>query len=337
MTPAEIPAHACPPTGSTQLARTIAGQAAVVERLLSADLGEAVHGLEQARRIWLVGTGTSQHAAELGAQMLASTGVETHWRSAATFARWGPPLGEEDAVVVISHTGETSFARRARCQALHAGAKVSSITAEGVGWPEAIETMPRETSETYSASYTAALVVLARLAVALGSTEFCEAQLGTIPDRIRAAAAETPAHVPVPQRLLVLVGAGPAAITAREGALKLREAARLAAEGYEAEYLLHGSAVPLAAGDTLLLMQPQDDPDGLVERIGTAALDSGLAVARIEEPEGLPPVLAQVPLTVRLQALSSHLAEAGGHDPDNVIVAAWASDALWKSGAPDSD
>ena len=50
----------------------------------------------------------------------------------------------------------------------------------------------------------------------------------------------------------MLAGLGPAAVTAREGALKLREAARLPAEGFDAEYLLHGNAVPLDAEDALI-------------------------------------------------------------------------------------
>src|SRR3712207_7174955 len=41
-------------------------------------------------------------------------------------------------------------------------------------------------------------------------------------------------------------------VTAREGALKLREAARRLAEGFDAEYLLHGSAVPLDRKSTRL-------------------------------------------------------------------------------------
>ncbi len=53
--------------------------------------------------------------------------------------------------------------------------------------------------------------------------------------------------ITVPERDLVIAGAGPAAFTAREGALKLREGARVLAEGHDIEYLLHGSAVPLDA------------------------------------------------------------------------------------------
>jgi glucosamine--fructose-6-phosphate aminotransferase (isomerizing) len=131
----------------------------------------------------------------------------------------------------------------------------------------------------------------------------------------------------------VLTGAGPAAITAREGALKAREGARFLAEGYDAEYLLHGSAVPLTAADRLVALSPPD-PSGLVDAVATAATKQGIPVDRLVEPADLPPLLAQIPLTVRLQLLALAFAKARGQDPDTVIVGAWADPGMWAIGSP---
>jgi len=138
--------------------------------------------------------------------------------------------------------------------------------------------------------------------------------------------------VPEPERLLVLAGAGPAAVTAREGALKLREAARLTAEGYDAEYLLHGSAVPLDGRDALVVLGR--DEDGLLSELAKAGRAEGVAVAEIEGEAAEDELMAQIPLTVRLQLLALRRAEAGGHDPDTVITGAWGADALWNAGSP---
>jgi glucosamine--fructose-6-phosphate aminotransferase (isomerizing) len=54
----------------------------------------------------------------------------------------------------------------------------------------------------------------------------------------------------------------------------------------------------------------------------------------VVEPDGLHPVLLQIPLTVRLQKLASHLADVRGVDPDTVITGAWRGDRLWEAGAP---
>ncbi len=318
----------------TALAETIAAQAELLEPVLRLDLSDALARIEPARRIWLVGTGSSQHAAELGAWMFGAWDREARWSSSAAFVTTERRLDAGDAVVIISHTTETAFARRARVQALDAGARVVSITGRGRGWPEAIETVDAERSETYTASYLSALIVLARLAAGLGRAPFDKRQLAELPERVGAAARAPVALGEPPPRLIVLAGAGPAAITAREGAIKLREAARLPAEGFEAEYLLHGSAVPLGPDDALLALQPGDDRFGLLGLLAGTAASEGLKVATVEEPDGLHSVLAQIPLTVRLQKLASDLADARGMDADKVIVDGWDDDRLWGAGNP---
>ena len=53
--------------------------------MLEVDVDGALAQLAPARRIWLVGTGTSQHAAELGGWLLRGSGRERHAVSSATF------------------------------------------------------------------------------------------------------------------------------------------------------------------------------------------------------------------------------------------------------------
>jgi glutamine---fructose-6-phosphate transaminase (isomerizing) len=316
------------------LAETIANQGAVLRHALELDLGAAVERLEGAARVWVVGTGTSEHAAWLGAAMLASAGAEAWPRSAAGFVADGRALGPDDGVIVISHTTETAFARRVRADALAAGARLVSITGEGKGWPEAIEAAPPERSETYTASYLAALLVFARLATALGGTAWGEADLAALPALVEAAGAEPPLVGEPTARLNVLCGAGPAAITAREGALKLREASRVLAEGYESEYLLHGCTVPLTGEDLLIAIDVGSDGSGLTAGLASAAEREGLQVVRLAPTPDLHPLLAQLPLTARLQALASHWADVRHVDPDTVILGPWADQPLWSLGAP---
>jgi glucosamine--fructose-6-phosphate aminotransferase (isomerizing) len=316
------------------LAETIAMQGRVLRHALELDLAPVPARLEGIERVWLVGTGTSEHAACLGAAMLATAGLDARASSAAGFVAVAPALGPADALIVISHTTETAFARRVREDALAAGARLVTITGEGKGWPEAIEAAPAERSETYTASYLAGLLVFARLTIALGGEEWTASDLAALPGLVDGAGVEPlPVEAP-PHRLIVLFGAGPAAITAREGALKLREAARVLAEGFEAEYLLHGSAVPLTADDHLIALDPAGDRSGLAPALAAAAEREGIPVARLDPPAGLHPLLAQLPLTVRLQALASRWADRQDIDPDRVILGAWADPSLWSVGAP---
>jgi glutamine---fructose-6-phosphate transaminase (isomerizing) len=319
----------------TALSRMINRQADALEHVCALDLSHPAAALDQARRVVLLGTGTSQHAAELGAMMISQAGREACWYPAATWARWsvGPRPG--DALCVITHTAETAYAARARADALAAGIPVVSITGPGRGWPEAVETVVAEESHTYTVSYTSALAVLARLAHELGSPEGAAGQVRQAAEQVRQICAAPGAdQVAMPARSLAIVGCGPWGITAREGALKVREAARVIAEGFDTDRLLHGGAVPYTAADGLVVLAPGADPDGLTGAVAEAARREGLQVEIMEDAASLPPLLAQIPMTVRLQQVAERFARLRRQDPDTAIVGAWADPSLWSTGAP---
>jgi glucosamine--fructose-6-phosphate aminotransferase (isomerizing) len=310
----------------TELEAAIHAQPDELRRLSGLDLPPAAKRLAAGERVWVVGTGSSWHAAELGAAMLERAGVDARVAGSNEFALRAP-LRAGDGVIVLSHTGKTAYARAARQRALDIGATTVSITAAGVGWPEAVETGEPERAETYTRSYTAALAVLALIAGELGAD-------GLGPEAVVAAAdataeaIEAPTDFPEPPRLTVLAGLGPFAVTAREGALKLREAARLLAEGYDAEYLLHGNAVPLTPDDALIALG-----DGrFVELLAKAGREAGLPTVELTQTGD--ELMAQIPLTARLQLLALRRAEAGGRNPDTVIEGPWADETLWETGAP---
>jgi glutamine---fructose-6-phosphate transaminase (isomerizing) len=321
----------------TGLEQAIHGQPDALRRLAGLELPAHARRLGDCDRIWLVGTGTSSHAAELGAAMLARAGVDARHASSMQFVLGaaGVRVLPGDGLIAISHTGTSAFARAARARALEEAAVTVSITAEGVDWREAIPTGPKEPSQTYTVSYLGTLAVLALIATACGAEglgpEALDAAAGAVEQAI---AAPGTGSLPDPERLLVLAGTGPGAVTAREGALKVREAARRLAEGFDAEYLFHGSAVPLDRRDALVLVHPAGDVHGVLRQLGRAAETEGLAVASLDEEALTDPLLAQFPLTARLQLLALERALRGGHDPDTVITAGWRSDALWEAGAP---
>lgn len=323
---------------STALERQIVSQPEQLEGVLAAPIpASAVDRLSGAHRIWLVGTGTSQHAAELGARLLLEAGRAAHAMGSMPFAN-RPPFADGDGVILISHNAgsETAFAGAVWTMATEAGLPVVPITRRGGSLPDAIETVEKETSHTYTTSYTAALMQLARLAHALGADAYAPDVLERVPAAVRAAIDDPGTdRIPQAERLLVLTGEGPASVTAREGALKVREAARFPAEGYDVEYLLHGHAVPLNASDRLVTLVPPDT-QGLTAAVEVAARAVGIPVTRIEEPSDLPSPLEQIPLTVRLQTLALRYALERGQDPDVAIEGPWDDPDLWAIGSPGS-
>jgi glucosamine--fructose-6-phosphate aminotransferase (isomerizing) len=319
------------------LASQIASQPRELERILNEPLDEgAVARLRDAERIWLVGTGTSQHAAELGAMFFHAAGRDADPMSSMAFARWTPPLRERDAVVVISHNAgtETAYAGASWHLARERGLAVLPLTRIGGEMPEPLQTVSKETSHTYTVSYTSALLQLARLAHALGADAFDPGTLALVPEAVQRAIDDAALEeLEPPARLLVLSGEGPASVTAREGALKVREASRFPAEGYDLEYLLHGHAVPLNADDRLILVAPPAS-DGLIDGVRRAAELESVPVTVVRDLSDLPPLLAQIPLVVRLQRLALRFALERRFDPDIAIERAWADEGLWAIGSP---
>ncbi|MFI1992305.1 hypothetical protein [Actinoplanes sp. NPDC020271] len=318
---------------TTALEAMIAAQPTAVENLADPEpTAKAAGLLDPATRLWLVGTGTSQHAAELGAAALLDAGRDARAVPAAFFTP--RLLRAGDAVVVITHTGETPYALRARRITLDAGLPLVTIAGPEAQFPDAIRTPVVEASETYTVSYTTALVVLAQLAHHLGAPGLGRRAIRATAERVAAVLAFPGlTGVPIPGRAMAITGPGAWSVTAREGALKIREGARILCEGYDPERLLHGAAVPYTAADTLLVLQPSADPDGLTAALAEAARRENIHVATLTEPEtGLPDLLAQIPMTVRLQLLALRFARMRGQDADVAVTGAWADPSLWRLG-----
>src|SRR5439155_27110639 len=98
----------------THLERAIRSQPAELERLSGQDLAPLAARLENRRRVWLVGTGSSQHVDELRAILFAHAALCAPWSASSHSAALAPQPDADDAVIVISHTGRTSYAVAAR-------------------------------------------------------------------------------------------------------------------------------------------------------------------------------------------------------------------------------
>jgi glucosamine--fructose-6-phosphate aminotransferase (isomerizing) len=291
---------------------TMARQPQDLRRLL-ADGDRAARAAEllAGRRVLLAGTGTSWHAANHGAWMLRAAGVEAWPLQPMDAAIGGVRPRDGDALVLLSHTGIKRYSAQLREAARAAG--VTTLAIGGIDQPGVdLPTVERETSSAYTASHLGALARLAQIAAGLG------AQLGpldAVPDAVAAELARPSREVAAPQRLLEYGGTGTNAWTAEEGALKLRETARLASEGLMVEQLLHGPAVALDARDALVCL----DGGGLgaerLEEVATVVEAGGARVHRIAARE-LGEQLSIFPLTVAVQRIALEAAEALGSDPN---------------------
>jgi glutamine---fructose-6-phosphate transaminase (isomerizing) len=159
------------PTTDSAMYRTMHRQPDEVRRLLAAGwepARQAADRLVGATRVFLVGIGTSYHAALVGSWLLRAAGSDARALLSFDVAVYPEAviLRPDDAVIVLAHTGVKRFSAEARA----AGASVISIGSLSAEHPSSqlvLRTVERETSAAFTASRLAAMTVLAQVAIAL--------------------------------------------------------------------------------------------------------------------------------------------------------------------------
>ena len=292
--------------------RTMSRQPDDLERILS-DWApvELVADRLAGRRTFLVGTGSSWHAANQGAYLLRLAGLEAWPVQAADCALYGPSPTPSDALIVLSHRGTKRYAALVLAQARETG--VPHVLVAGQGAPGAdLETVEQEESSAFTASHLGALARLTQLAVVLGAKL---PDLGSVPEAVARSLEAPTLFVTPPARGLQFIGAGPNQWTAVEGALKVRETARIFAAGHSVEEFLHGPSVAIGGDDGVVVLEGGGPAETRIAEVAVAAEAVGARVYRVAD-RSLAEPLSIFPLTVAVQRIALECAEALGTDPD---------------------
>ena len=299
---------------ASAMRETIASQPGELRRLLSDDapIAPAAERL-RGRRVLLVGTGTSWHAASIGAWFLRAARVEAWAVQAMDAALSGPRPGADDGLILLSHRGTKRYTTDVVERARSAGAAVVSISARGVAGAD-IETVEPERSSAFTASHLGALMRLAQLSVALGGD--LGGPLAGVPDAVAGIVDGPPIGVEPPARSLEFIGAGPNQWTAAEGALKIRETAYVAASGLAVEQYLHGPSVAVGPGDALVALNGGGPGEERLLAVARGAESCGVTV-RLIEAKAVGELLSVFPLTAAVQRIALEAAESLGTNPDS--------------------
>lgn len=224
--------------------------------------------LSGARRIFLVGIGTSFHAAQIGYLLFRVAGITTQAVHAFDFALYGPPLSANDAVILISHRGSKVYGLEALKRAHAAGCFTLLITGQGEPASASyasvtLKTVAQDKSAAHTISYCASIVTLAVLANALAKRQTGDSvlPLTDLPDFLNTCLAsevqmQALAKQYLNRRRIWLVGGGPSSITAQEIALKIKETSYVQAEGMSVEAMLHGPFQCVESEDLFILIAP---------------------------------------------------------------------------------
>jgi glucosamine--fructose-6-phosphate aminotransferase (isomerizing) len=308
--------------------------------------------LTEAKRIIIIGCGTSWHAGLVGEYLfedLARIPVEVEYASEFRYRR--PIINKNDVVIAISQSGETADTLAAIRLARDAGALVLGIC-NVVG-----SSIPRETDAgvythagpeigvASTKAFTAQVTVLAMMAILLGKKRNTLTdeqyhnyinEVISIPEKI-----ESILKLDKEIRLLaekyknvnnfLYLGRGYLFPVALEGALKLKEISYIHAEGYPAAEMKHG---PIALIDdhmpVVVLATKDSSYDKIVSNIQEVKARNGIVIAVVSRGDttirSLASHIIEIPIcdtvfspllaVIPLQLLSYHIAVMRGCNVD---------------------
>jgi len=308
--------------------------------------------LVDAKRIIIIGCGTSWHAGLVGEYLieeLARIPVEVEY--ASEFRYRSPIIYKDDVVIAISQSGETADTLAAIRLARKAGALVLGIC-NVVG-----SSIPRETEAgvythagpeigvASTKAFTAQVTILTMIAVLLGKRKGCIDQekyqelikeITLIPDKIEKILESDKDVIKIAEIFskssnFLYLGRGYFFPVALEGALKLKEISYIHAEGYPAAEMKHGPIALIDDKMPVVVIAAKDSSyDKVVSNIQEVKARKGIVIAIVTEGDtiikGMADYVLEIPkaheivesllAVVPLQLLAYHIALMRGCNVD---------------------
>ena len=236
-------------------------------------LDKLAKSLQQAERVFLVGSGSSYHACLSGSYFFSEVaGIEGRPLMASMFPKFSNLASEGDAVIAISQSGETADILDAISAAKKAGMKIYSITNNSgstlgrlsevavdiCAGPERGVAATKTYTGEVAALYLVAEQMAGRPREALDelrdASRSISKRMTDFVGKARSLASELHRV-----DLLLLIGRDAAFPTAMEAALKVREVSYIPSLGLEGSELKHGNLALISDGVPCVVFSPQGD------------------------------------------------------------------------------
>jgi len=322
------------------------------QKLHLGGLYDVMEKLEKAKRIIIIGCGTSWHAGLVGEYLIediARIPVEVEY--ASEFRYRHPVMYEDDVVLTISQSGETADTLAAIKLAKEAGATVLGIC-NVVG-----ASIPRETDGgvythagpeigvASTKAFTAQVTVLTMMAIILAEKKaviskekYLELidELSQVPEKIEKILSFHQEYKTISEKYkdatnFLYLGRGYQFPVALEGALKLKEISYIHAEGYPAAEMKHGPIALIDKNMPVVVIATHDKSyEKIVSNIQEVKARKGIVIAIVTEGDTIIKDLAdhtfEIPLAsdevlplltvIPLQMLSYYIAVLRGCNVD---------------------
>jgi len=311
---------------------------AMAAKLTESELKEVSRLLTEASRVYVMGCGTSYHAALLGCRLLSEYAQVNATPVLASEAKFFPTKYDSKTVLIaLSQSGETADVLEAVEIGLEKGAKVVSLVNVATSTLARISTLSiglrcgPEIGVAATKSFTSQLATFYAIASHLSGGRV-PSDLGGVSKGISELLVKQTHLREVARRMkgasdIYVLGTGPHYCVALEGALKIKELAYVHAEALPGGELKHGPLALLDPSVYVIVVNPTDAT--YVDMLASAheAKSRGAKIIGIsdkpsdvyDEWVGLPkldPSLLPLVEVVPFQALAYYLAVERNADPD---------------------
>ena len=294
------------------------------QKLQLGGLYDVMPKLEKAKRIIIIGCGTSWHAGLVGEYLIediARIPVEVEY--ASEFRYRHPVMYEDDIVLTISQSGETADTLAAIKLAKEAGATVLGIC-NVVG-----SSIPRETDGgvythagpeigvASTKAFTAQVTVLTMMAIILAEKKGVITkekyldlinELSQVPDKIEKILSFHQEYKKISEKYkdatnFLYLGRGYQFPVALEGALKLKEISYIHAEGYPAAEMKHGPIALIDENMPVVVIATRDKSyEKIVSNIQEVKARKGIVIAIVTEGDTIIKELADHTIEIPVAA-----------------------------------
>jgi glutamine---fructose-6-phosphate transaminase (isomerizing) len=297
---------------------------------------DALAGLRPAGVV-VIARGSSDYAAVFGRYLFeAATGRPAALAAPSLSTLYGvEPRLEGWLAVAVSQSGRTPEIATVLETYARAGARTLAVTNDeesplaAAAEHHVALRAGEERAVPATKTFTAQLAAIALVAEALGPVPWSDRDWERLAPAVEEVLSDSePAELAAaslgPAHELVAVGRGYLMCVALEAALKLREAARVRAEGWSAADFRHGPVTVAGADLPLLAVSAAGPAAADTEELAVSLEQAGTPVLRLADrpdvPLPYPAVLAEplaaIPAVVRAQQLALALALRRGLDPD---------------------
>ena len=303
---------------------------------------------ERYEMIYTTGSGTSYHAGLAGQYAIGTLTKRTVSSiPASEFRRWLPMLTTKFLLLAFSQSGESADVLDAVRAALERDASILAITntpksslskiARYVLLTRAGNELAVTATKTFVSQLAAVYLLSLELGIKSSEVEQWRRWLLDVPDlvgktiKLNAKLTEELAGKHKDKSIFFVLGSGPNYVTALEGALKLKEACNVFAEGFASREFLHGPVQLVNERTPIVLIVPPHELQGesmsLIKDLKRfkapliAVSEEGRGIENACErllpiPKGVPEVFSPILNVVPLQLLAYYLSVSRGLNPD---------------------